>query len=84
VSFVQPNKRDKPNNGFHTLEGFFSVLLRSRRRFVREERHVFLFKGEMNDQEYDPHADCRISDIKCRPMVGVHIDIEEVDYLAIP
>ena len=31
VSFVQPNKRDrpnKPNNGLLTLAGFFSILLR--------------------------------------------------------
>ena len=30
VSFVQPNKRDrpnKPNNGLLTLAGFFSILL---------------------------------------------------------
>ena len=54
------------------------------RGLVRQERHVFLFKGEMDDQEDDPHADCRVGDIEGRPMVRVHIDIEKVDDLAIP
>jgi hypothetical protein len=65
------------------LAGFFSVLLRSWWGLVRQERHVFLFKGEMDDQENDPHADRGISDIEGWPMVGVHIDIEKVDHLAI-
>ena len=51
---------------------------------MREERHVFFLKSEVDDQEDDPYADRRISDIEGRPMVGVYIDIEEVDYLAIP
>ena len=67
-----------------TLAGFFSVLLRSWGGLVRQERHVFLLKGEMYDQKDDAHADRRISDIEGRPMVGVHIDIKKIDHLAIP
>ena len=67
-----------------TLAGFFSILLRSRRKFLRPERHVLLLKSEMDDQEDDPHADRRVGDIEGRPMVGVHIDIEKIDHLAIP
>ena len=66
------------------LAAFFSILLGSRRKLLRQERHVFLLKGEMDDQEDDPHADRRVGDIEGRPMVGVHIDIEKVDHLAKP
>jgi hypothetical protein len=65
------------------LADFFSILLRSRRRFVRQKGEVFLLKGKMDDQEHDPYADRRIGDIEGRPMVGAHIDIEKVDYFAI-
>src|SRR6185295_19343070 len=67
-----------------TLAGFFSILLRSRWKLVRQERHIFLFESEMDDQEDDPHADRRVGDIEGRPMVGIHIDIEKIDHLAIP
>jgi hypothetical protein len=61
-----------------------SVLLRSGRGLVREERYVFLLKGEMDDQEDDSHTDRRVGNIESRPMVGFHIDIEKIDHLAIP
>ena len=63
---------------------FFSILLGSRREVLRQERHVFFLKGKMDNQENNPHADRRVGDIEGRPMVGVHIDIEKVDHLAIP
>src|SRR6266849_52495 len=65
------------------LADFFSILLGSRRELVRQKGHVFLLKGEMDDQEDDPHADRRVGYIKGRPMVRVHIDIEEIDHLAV-
>ena len=67
-----------------TLAGFFSILLRSRWKFLRPQRHVLLLKSEMDDQEDDSHANRRVGNIEGRPMVGVYIDIEKIDYLAIP
>ena len=66
------------------LADFFSILLRGGRELLRQEWHVFLLKGEMDDQEDDSHADRRVGDIERRPMVGAHIDIEKIDHLAIP
>ena len=66
------------------VPSFFSILLRSRRKFMWQERHVLLLKGEMDDQEDDPHADRRIGNIEGRPMIGLHIDIKKIDHLAIP
>ena len=51
---------------------------------MRPEGDVLLLKSEMDDQEDDPHADRRVGDIEGRPMVGVHIDVEKIDHLAIP
>jgi hypothetical protein len=67
-----------------TLADFFSNLLGGGRELLRQQGHVFLLKGEMDDQEDDPHADRRVGDIESRPMVGAHIDIEKIDHLAIP
>ena len=67
-----------------TLAGFFSILLRSWRKLVRQEGHILLFEGEMDNQKDHPYADRRISDIEGRPMVGVYVDIEKINHLAIP
>jgi len=75
----------EPLNDARTpLADFFSILLRSRRELLRQQRHVFLLKGKMDDQEDDPHTDRRVGHIEGRPMVGAHIDIEKIDHLAIP
>src|SRR5436853_2335292 len=66
------------------LADFFSTLLGSRRELLRQKGHLFLLKGEMDNQEDDPYADRRVGDIEGRPMVGVHINIEKIDHLAIP
>ena len=58
--------------------------LRSRRQLLMPERQLFLFKGEVDDQEDNPHADRRVSNIEGWPMVGTHIDIEKIDHFAIP
>ena len=65
------------------LADFFSILLGGGWKFLRQEWHIFLLEGEMDDQENDPHADRRVGDVEGRPMVGVHIDIEKVDHLTI-
>ena len=65
------------------LAGFFSILLGSRGGFMGGEGRVLLFKREMDNQKNHPHADRRVGDVEGRPMVGVHIDIEKIDHLAI-
>ena len=79
--------RDTLHDGRFTvfaLAGFFSFLLGSRGGLVRQEGHILLFKGKMDNQENHPYADRRVGDIEGRPMVGVHIDIEKINHLAIP
>ena len=39
------------------LAGFFSSLLGGRGEFLRQERYVFFFKSEMDDEKDDPHTD---------------------------
>ncbi len=46
VSFVQPNKQDKPNNSLLPLADFFSILLRQRKK--RNQRYNALMSTDPN------------------------------------
>src|SRR5439155_16442129 len=42
----------------------------------------FLLQGEVDDQKTDADADRSVRDIKGRPVIGINVEIQEVDHLS--
>ena len=78
-----PNPTDRPG-GLRFILRLLDGRLRSGREFLREKYFVFLFESEVDNQEDDAYTDCGVGNIEGRPMIGVHMDIEEVDHFPIP